>query len=168
MCRTIAEATTARNSCRRRPGRQAGGVVARLLVTLQLALIVVLFLPLGADRGRLGLAFWVMAAGACWLAWTLAVNPPANIHIRPVLRTGGRLVTTGPYRLVRHPMYLGVLTVCAGPVCLWPGWLKAAAWLLLVAVLLAKARLEERALAAQFPEYEGYRRGRHFLVPGVW
>jgi protein-S-isoprenylcysteine O-methyltransferase Ste14 len=143
-------------------------VTARLLVALQLVLIVVLFLPWGAGRGRPGLAGTVMAAGVCWLGWAVAVNPPGNIHIRPVPKAGARLVTSGPYRLVRHPMYLGVLVFCAGPVCLWPEGLKISAWLLLFVVLLAKARLEERALKAQFPEYEGYRRGRHFLVPGVW
>ena len=168
MRRTIAEAAPARNSCRRRPGRQAEGVVARLLVTLQVVLIAVLFLPPGVDRGRLGPALAIMAAGAGWLAWTLAVNPPANIHIRPVLKAGGRLVTSGPYRLVRHPMYFGVLAVCAGPVCLWPGWLKAAVWLLLFVVLTAKGRLEEAALRVRFPEYEAYRRGRRFLLPGIW
>ena len=143
-------------------------MTARLLVILQLMLIVVLFLPWGAGRGQPGLAGTVMAAGVCWLAWTLAVNPPGNIHVRPVPKSGGRLVTTGPYRLVRHPMYLGVLVVCAGPGCLWPAWWKLAAWLSLFGVLLVKARLEERALTAQFPGYAGYRSGRHFLVPGVW
>ena len=141
---------------------------ARLLVALQFGLIGVLFYPPGVDNGRLGLVLGVMAAGVAWLAWTLAVNPPTNIHIRPVVKTGGRLVTTGPYRLVRHPMYLGVLMVCAGPMVFWFGDLKVAAWLALVVVLVAKGRLEERALAARFPEYNDYRRDRRFLLPGLW
>jgi protein-S-isoprenylcysteine O-methyltransferase Ste14 len=45
---------------------------------------------------------------------------------------------------------------------------KAAAWLMLFAVLFTKGRLEEAALLARFPEYEAYRRGRRFLLPGLW
>ena len=141
---------------------------ARLLVTLQFGLIGVLFFPQATEHGRLGLAIGVMAAGAGWLAWTLAVNPPPNIHIRPVLKTGGRLVTTGPYRVVRHPMYLGVLLVCAGPAVFGFSVLKVAAWLALGGVLAAKGRIEERALAARFPDYDAYRGGRRFLLPGLW
>ncbi|HTX67214.1 MAG TPA: isoprenylcysteine carboxylmethyltransferase family protein [Opitutaceae bacterium] len=143
-------------------------MTARLLVALQFGLLVVLGFPPGTEHGRLALALGVMAVGGCWLGWTLAVNPPPNIHIRPVPKAGGRLVTAGPYRLVRHPMYLGVLVIGAGPVVLWLGALKLAAWLALGAVLVAKARLEEAALIARFPEYESYRRGRRFLIPGVW
>ncbi|MDD2763592.1 MAG: hypothetical protein PHE83_06420 [Opitutaceae bacterium] len=48
------------------------------------------------------------------------------------------------------------------------GCFRVAAWLVLLAVVIIKARLEERGLLAQFPRYADYRRGRRFLVPWVW
>ncbi len=79
-----------------------------------------------------------------------------------------RLVTTGPYRYVRHPIYSAALVFFAGFVALWPSWWKAAAWVVLATVCVAKGRLEEAALVARFPDYDAYRRGRRFLVPGLW
>ncbi len=151
------------------PGaRRLDGVTAAILVTLQAVFMTALMVPTGPVHHPLWVPALLVVAGAAWLAWTLAVNPPHNIHIRPIPKPGGRLVTTGPYRLVRHPMYFGVLLFCAGPPLLWPSWWKLAAWLALVAVLWTKARREETALCACFPEYPAFRRARRFLIPGLW
>lgn len=143
-------------------------MTAYLLVALQMAFMGALCLPVADVHGLRVPAVLLAAAGLGWLAWALAVNPPPNIHIRPVLKPGSRLVVAGPYRLVRHPMYFGVLVCGAAPVCLWPAAWKAVVWLLLAVVLTLKARREEAALARHHPDYESYRRGRRFLVPGLW
>ena len=103
-----------------------------------------------------------------WLAWTGTANRPGNFNVRPDPKPGARLATGGPYRLVRHPMYSGVLLTGAGCVVIWPVWWKLATWFALAAVLIIKARREEIGLARQFPEYDAYRRGRQFLVPWLW
>ena len=82
-----------------------------------------------------------------------------------VLPEARGLVTRGPYRLVRHPLYLGELGTCAGLVIAAPS-----AWNLAVAAAFAGAQgvrmyLEERALANEFPEYVVYRKRTPRLFP---
>ena len=75
------------------------------------------------------------------------------------------LVTSGAYRLVRHPLYLGELVAALGallPVLAPPATLIFSLFCLCQA---ARAVLEERALTAAFPEYAEYRRRTPALVP---
>jgi protein-S-isoprenylcysteine O-methyltransferase Ste14 len=85
------------------------------------------------------------------------------------VEAGQRVVTSGPYRYVRHPMYVAVILMyLASPLALGSYWalLPAA---LLPFVLAARARDEERLLAADLPGYAAYmERTRYRLIPGVW
>ncbi len=102
------------------------------------------------------------------VAWTFWHNRPGNFNIRPIPRAGGKLITSGPYRHIRHPMYSAVLlgaaalALTAPPA---PAWL---AWTALLLVLLVKARLEERAMAEHHPDYTAYRTRTKRLVPGLF
>ena len=74
-----------------------------------------------------------------------------------------RLATTGPYGRVRHPQYLGFLTIMAGFLLQWPTLLTLLMFPILVIVYLRLAREEERLMDAEFGEtYADYRR----KVPG--
>jgi protein-S-isoprenylcysteine O-methyltransferase Ste14 len=98
---------------------------------------------------------------AVWAVLTLA----RSISIMPQAR---RLVTSGPYRLVRHPLYLGEFVVLLGlalqHVMPWA--------LLLLAVQsvfqFERLRNEERVLALAFPSYEDYMARTARLLPGVY
>ena len=86
----------------------------------------------------------------------------------PRPRDPGRLVDTGPYAVVRHPVYTGGILLFTGiSLALSPWALLGTAAL---AVLWAlKSRLEERLLAARYPAYAEYRaRTRYRLVPFVY
>lgn len=82
-----------------------------------------------------------------------------------VLPEARGLVTRGPYGVVRHPVYLGEIGACVGLALA----ALTAANLLLLAIFIAaqcvRISLEERALAAAFPEYESYAREVPRLVP---
>jgi len=86
----------------------------------------------------------------------------------PRPRAGGRLVETGAYRLVRHPIYGGVILLGIGWGLLMAAPLGLAATLLLAAFLDIKSRREEVWLVERFPEYEAYRRRTRRLIPSIY
>jgi protein-S-isoprenylcysteine O-methyltransferase Ste14 len=86
----------------------------------------------------------------------------------PRPRAGGRLVETGAYRLVRHPIYGGVILLGVGWGLLMAAPLALAATLLLAAFLDIKSRREELWLVERFPEYEAYRRRTRRLIPSIY
>lgn len=103
----------------------------------------------------LGLAYAGLAA--LWLRGALTALP--------IPRPNGKLVTNGPYRVSRHPIYLGVLLACLGMT------LRRASWpavLLLIAAIVffhTKARWEERRLAARYRGYTDYAANTGRILP---
>jgi protein-S-isoprenylcysteine O-methyltransferase Ste14 len=79
-----------------------------------------------------------------------------------------QLVTTGPYRFVRHPLYLAEEIAIVGLfmqfASLWTALLFAAH----IAFQLRRMHNEELVLSASFPEYVAYRRNTSRLIPGVY
>jgi protein-S-isoprenylcysteine O-methyltransferase Ste14 len=88
--------------------------------------------------------------------WALTFNRPGNFRIMPEVKEGARLIRSGPYRWVRHPMYVAVLLGTLGVLICQFNWPRLLAWMGLAAVLAAKSRREERLLKRQFPDYAVY------------
>jgi len=140
--------------------------VSRLLVALQFGLMGLMVLR--TDPSRLGLASGaLLAAGLAVGLWAISANRPGNFNIRPEPKEGGSLVTGGPYRWIRHPMYLAVLVFMAAFVAAGDAG-QAVLWLLLAAVLAAKAVREERGLALVHPGYAAYRERTRAILPFVF
>jgi len=113
-----------------------------------------------------GLGFLLCHAGFALTGWTLLSNPYASSAVRIQSERQQHVVSTGPYALVRHPMYLGVLAfACGTPLALGSAW----AWLptLVVIVLFARRTAAEDAmLKAELPGYQTYAsRVRWKVVP---
>jgi protein-S-isoprenylcysteine O-methyltransferase Ste14 len=145
-----------------------GQLILFLLVTLGLPLSArhappgSLLLPVGSWR-YLGLAP-LMAGLALVAAGARAMGK--NLTPATTPRAEAELVTGGIYRHVQHPIYLGVILFLWGLGWLQSTWLTG---LLVAGISLAyfdrKAAVEERNLAARFPEYPAYRDRVPRLLP---
>lgn len=83
--------------------------------------------------------------------------------------TGQRVISTGPYALVRHPMYVGALVMMIGVPLALGSWWGLVVVALLVPLLMWRAVDEEQLLKRELPGYSEYaRRVRARLLPGVW
>jgi protein-S-isoprenylcysteine O-methyltransferase Ste14 len=112
-------------------------------------------------------AYALLTLGGLLLFWVLRHNRPGNFNFRPEPPADNRLITSGPYHFIRHPMYLSLLLVMTGIVLLYGEpwrWLTLA---ILGAVLHFKARFEEHLLCACFPEYGDYKARTKSILPFV-
>lgn len=82
---------------------------------------------------------------------------------------GQKVISTGPYALVRHPMYVGAIVIfLATPLALGSWWAFIPA-VIVSAIIAVRLVDEEKFLVANLPGYDGYRRQvRYRLAPGIW
>ncbi len=115
-------------------------------------------------RAAIGLMLW--AAGLLFAIWA-RVHIGRNWGTPMTQKAEPELVTSGPYRFVRHPIYSGILLAMFGTAVGLSWW-----WLVIAALpsiyFVYAATVEERFLAEQFPDaYPAYRRSTKMLVPYV-
>jgi protein-S-isoprenylcysteine O-methyltransferase Ste14 len=86
-----------------------------------------------------------------------------------VEESSDRVVSSGPYAFVRHPMYSGVMLLFPGVPLLLGSWWGVAIAPIFAVLFAIRARIEERALVEGLPDYADYAaRVRYRLVPGLW
>jgi protein-S-isoprenylcysteine O-methyltransferase Ste14 len=114
-------------------------------------------------------ALAVAFASQMFVLWAMACNPFFALTVRIQSDRAQRAITTGPYRLVRHPGYLGsAIYTLAIPIVLGSWWTFIPAALTVV-LIVARTGLEDRTLRAELPGYADYASAtRSRLIPGLW
>jgi protein-S-isoprenylcysteine O-methyltransferase Ste14 len=133
----------------------------------------------GLDAGRfqwLPLPGWTFIPAAVLfvgsmtvVVWVFATNPFAETIVRIQSERGHRVISAGPYRAVRHPMYAAMLVMYpATGLMFGSGWAVAVSSLI-VAMVVWRTGREDAYLRGNLPGYAEFaRRVRYRLVPGIW
>jgi len=142
--------------------------IAHLLVLLQLAGIGAACFPVDlVNRGSV----WYLVICAIGLGSglvTLFYNRIGNFSIYPRPRPGAQLITTGPYRYIRHPMYLSLVIMMLGVALFNFHWINFIGLVLVTTAVSGKALLEERLLQVHFPAYAAYMQRTSRVIPRLF
>ena len=120
--------------------------------------------------------FWTVYPGiggfivsAVLITWVLVKNPHAESSVRIQKDRGHSVIASGPYRLVRHPMYVGLIQLHQSmALILGSMWAMALAGLITI-LFLWRTALEDQTLRQELPGYEEYATvTRYRLMPGIW
>jgi protein-S-isoprenylcysteine O-methyltransferase Ste14 len=151
----------------------------KVIMSIYTALLPTVFILAGLDVGRFELSVvpiiiqiiaWagLVFAGAV-IMWTVISNTYLSRYARIQDDRGQEVIISGPYKYIRHPMYLGILILflCIGPalgsiLALVPGSMIAL-------LFITRTAKEDRMLCEELDGYTDYtKQVRYRLVPGVW
>ncbi len=151
----------------------------RLLMACQLLSLLAIFPVAAFDAGRFHgssvprsltvVGYVLLSVGFFIAVRAESVNKFAEPSVRIQIERGHKVVDTGPYAIVRHPMYVSVFFLCAGaPLALGSYWAFISAPIA-ITVLVVRTVLEDRTLQSELTGYKEYTsRVRHRLIPGIW
>jgi protein-S-isoprenylcysteine O-methyltransferase Ste14 len=137
-----------------------------LLVALQFLLIALVAYPFNTPHPTV-LNVTLFCAGIVVFFLAIFAMKQRTFSVMPEPKPHGELVTRGIYRIVRHPMYLAVLLCAAGASLAYEEIWKWILSGLLMAVLLAKIRHEEKFLLTRYTGYAAYRARVKAIIPGI-
>lgn len=131
------------------------------------------------DAVRFGwsrMPLWLEIAGAISILFGIYVfhivmreNSYASAVVKVDTERGQKVISTGPYAWVRHPMYAGAIFYFLGTALLLGSWWAVLIGLAVIAVIALRATWEEKMLTAELPGYSDYaRRVKYRLLPGIW
>ncbi len=151
----------------------------KLILLVYSMLLPTVFIIAGFDAGRfrwsqvfLGmqvLAWGGMFIGVALIFWAVRTNTYLSRQARIQEDRGQVVVTAGPYRFIRHPMYLGILNLflCLGPAL--GSWYALVPGLAIDILFIIRTAKEDKMLRDELVGYKDYaQRVRYRLIPGVW
>ncbi|HUW96190.1 MAG TPA: isoprenylcysteine carboxylmethyltransferase family protein [Anaerolineae bacterium] len=151
----------------------------KVIMAIYTVLLLATLVLAGLDWGRvrwsqmavtwqvLGLVGMVLSVGLIF--WTILTNAYLGRMVRIQADRGHQVVTGGPYRYVRHPMYVGIALLFPCMALFLGSWWASVPASLIAMLMVIRTALEDRTLQAELPGYAEYTQRVHYrLVPGVW
>lgn len=108
------------------------------------------------------------ALGILLAFWAVLSMKLDNINIVPELKHEARLVKSGPYAFIRHPMYLATVIVFTALLISKYSTFRLMAYLVIWIDLLLKLNYEEKVLTKAFNEYSEYQKKTYRIIPFIY
>ncbi|MGE5139404.1 MAG: methyltransferase family protein [Rudaea sp.] len=151
----------------------------KVLLSLYTIALLALLIVAGLDAGRFRLSSmppWLQVLGVvisilcgAWLLWVTKTNAFLSRHARIQDDRGQQVVTAGPYRYVRHPMYASLVPFIVSIALILGSWWAIVPGGIIIVLFFIRTALEDRMLQAELPGYKEYAsRVRYRLLPGIW
>ncbi|MCF8307521.1 MAG: isoprenylcysteine carboxylmethyltransferase family protein [Bacteroidales bacterium] len=141
--------------------------MSNILVTIQFGAIAAMALT-----GPWIASTWYLlipeAAGLLLGLYAIYIMRPGNFNIRPSVKEDGKLVTHGPYRFIRHPMYTAIIFVLYPLLIEHFTYLRLSIMVVLTINLVVKQIFEEGLLKTHFNNYPDYMKSTNRMIPGVF
>jgi len=141
-------------------------IYPKFLVFLQFGIIAIMVL---FSHGVLSsiVAVSIFIVGLLIGLWAINHNKRGNFNIQPKLKEGCKLVTTGAYNYIRHPMYTSVIIMMFAVLVSTPTLLELSFFTMLIMVLVLKAKREERLWSRHDEEYISYKKRTKLFIPYI-
>ncbi|WGS23060.1 MULTISPECIES: isoprenylcysteine carboxylmethyltransferase family protein [unclassified Bradyrhizobium] len=159
-------------------GREEQPAADKYFMLVLVILVVIWLVAMGLDRRfdgakagtplmLLGLVLYLISM--VLILWVFRTNSFAAPVVKVQAERDHRVISTGPYALVRHPMYASIMLFFIGVPLMLASWWGLAFVPVFFLMFAVRTRIEERTLAAGLPGYADYAtRVRYRLVPGLW
>lgn len=164
---------------RLRPVLQKGQPAAdKAFMTIFVVAMLAWLIAMGIDRrfqssdmplALQGLGYLLFLASTLFTMWVFRANSFAAPVVKLQAERAQRVISTGPYAYIRHPMYSGMVLFFAGVPLLLGSWWGLVMVPVFVVLFAIRIGIEERTLREGLPGYADYAaRVRYRLVPGIW
>jgi len=141
--------------------------LSKILVFIQFTCLA--FLVLYTKISGPGFILVLQIIGISISIWSVFIMRIGRFNIQPEVKTQAKLITKGPYKLIRNPMYLGLLLVFGAGLFESFQIIEVSVYVILAAVLLIKIMLEEKNLLLKFgAHYSDYKKTSFRLLPYIY
>lgn len=115
------------------------------------------------------ICFILVSASFIWISWIMNENTYLSRFVEIQEERGHKVITTGPYRFIRHPMYAGAtILLLSLPVALGSLYALIPAAFCVIFIII-RTVLEDKTLHKELEGYVEYaQKTKHRLLPGIW
>lgn len=111
----------------------------------------------------------MVIAGYALVVWATGTNAFFSQVVRIQTERGHTVISSGPYRFVRHPAYVGMILLVLGAPIMLGSWWALIPGVISAVLMIVRTALEDKTLQAELPGYVEYtQHTRYRLLPGLW